>query len=187
MKKIIAVISLLLVIGFLPGCATMQSSSVKMAPKSSFTSLPKTIIIAPIGIKKGLKEEWRNFYVKMVGEEGFKEGREILYQIFQKEFSGSDLKILKETTESDYLLVQFEIGEYGLNVVMMVGTFGQYSKAVLTELKVLKMPESALLMNHKAQTVEHWFLWNRTLFYNSISTSGERVAKLLKTKLKKGE
>lgn len=187
MKKIISVTCLLLVIGFLSGCATIQSLPVKMAPKSSFVSLPKTIVIAPIGIKEGLKEEWRNFYVKMVGEEGFEQGREILYQIFQKEFSDSDFKILKEITESDYLLVRFGIGEYGLNVLMMLGTFGQYSKAVLTELKVLKMPGEMILMNHKAQTVEHWSLWSRTLFYDSIRASGKRVAKLLKAKLEKGD
>jgi hypothetical protein len=191
MKRIIFVGYLLVLfftIFFLFGCATIQTQPAKIAPKSSFKFLPRVIVIAPITLEKDLGEDWEKFYLRMVGEEGFEKGREILYQTFQEEL-GPEFQVLKDlpAEQEEHLLVKMEIGEFGLNILMMVGTFGQYSKTMLTRLTVSKIPENKELISHEAQTVEHWTFWSRTLFYDSIRASGERVAKLLRAKIEKGE
>lgn len=183
MKKIIFVAYLailLFTICFLFGCATIQSKPAEMAPKSSFKSLPRTIVIAPIVLEKDLANDSRKFYLELIGEEGLEKGREILYRTFQEKFE-PEFQVLKDSpANGEYLLVKMEIGRFGISPLGMVGTFGQYSKGMLTRLSVFKMPDSEEIITHKPLTIEHWIFGDRTLFYDAIKSSGERVAYLLK-------
>ena len=183
MKKIIFVaylVVLFFAICFLFGCATIQSMPAETAPKSSFRSLPRTIVIAPIVLEENLANDSKKFYLKLIGEEGFEKGRETLYRTFQENF-GTEFQILKDPPiNGEYLLVKMEIGRFGISPLGLVGTFGQYSKGMLTRLSVFKMPGSEEIITHKPLTVGHWVFQDRTLFYDAIKSSGERVAHLLK-------
>lgn len=183
MKKAIFVIYLIMLLCvclFCFGCATIQSIPAETAPKSSFGSLPRTIVIAPIDFEKNLGEDTRKFYLGLVGEDGFEKGRETLCRIFRENFE-PEFRILKDPpADGGYLLVKMELGRFGISPMSMVGTLGQYSKGMLTRLSVIKMPGSEEILAHKPLTVGHWVSGDRTVFYDAIKSSGERVAYLLK-------
>jgi hypothetical protein len=186
MTKIIFIaylVVLLCVILFCFGCATIQSIPVETAPRSSFKSLPRTIVIAPVDFEKGLRKDTRKFYFGLVGEDGLEKSREILCQIFRENFE-PEFQILKDPpADGEYLLVKMELGRFGISPIGLVGTVGQYSKGMLARLSVLKMPGSEAILTHKSFTVGHWVTGNRTLFYDAIKSSGEKVAHLLKKNL----
>ena len=193
MKKIVCLLMSLVV----SGCATIQSVPVKIAPRDSFNSLPRTIVIAPLDcgpiqlekkLKTKEKEEFskklRKAYEK-IDPQVFKKGRKIIIQTFKRRFSEPKFKITtKAPLNQPYILVKMTIGERGIGLGLLV--WGQYADSMLSVLEVIKMPEGKILLRHKALTEKFWLFWSRTLFYNAVRASSDRAAGVLKKKMRVG-